>query len=101
MSTHNATEPLLPEDQLDHFAQVIELPTIGAPPLPLITPAPPAVDDDDVPVNAAPSFYQRNSGSLPKSGGGMSDAHRRNLLPRPEYTDRDTVGDKLRRFLRR
>jgi hypothetical protein len=34
----------------------------------------------DLPVDTL-SFYQRNSGALPKSGAGMSDAHRRAQLP--------------------
>jgi len=49
----------------------------------------------------APSFYQRNSGSLPKSGEGMSDAHRRAQLPRPDNSEPDGVFDRLRRLLGR
>jgi hypothetical protein len=101
MSTHSAAEPVTPGEGLEHIAEVIEFPTIATPPIPLITPRPVAVPDDDLPASNTPSFYQRNSGSLPKSGAGMSDAHRRNQLPRPENIDRDSVGDKLRRLLRR
>ena len=101
MSTHNAAEPVTPGGRLEHVAEVIEFPTIATPPIPLITPRPVAVPDDDLAVSNAPSFYQRNSGSLPKSGAGMSDAHRRNQLPTPQNIERDTVGDKLRRLLRR
>jgi hypothetical protein len=100
MSTHNAAEPVPTSDRLEHVAEMIEFPTIGTPPIPLITPRPIAVSDDE-PVSNAPSFYQRNSGSLPKSGAGMSDAHRRNQLPTPQNIERDTIGDKLRRFLSR
>lgn len=78
MSTHNATEPIVPVDDVDDLAEVIELRRLDA-----------------------PSYYQRNSGSLPKSTGGMSDAHRRGMLPTPDNTDPDTMMDKIRGLLRR
>lgn len=76
MSTHNAIESIVPDDWA--LAEVIELPRADA-----------------------PSFYQRNSGSLPKSAAGMSDAHRRAQLPTPDNSDPDSLMDKLRRLVRR
>jgi hypothetical protein len=73
MSMHNATEPIIPSDGYEILAEVIELPGVDA-----------------------PSFYQRNSGYLPKASGGMSDAHRRNQLPRPDNTQTTSLVDKIR-----
>jgi hypothetical protein len=70
---HNATEPIIPSDGYEILAEVIELPGVDA-----------------------PSFYQRNSGYLPKASGGMSDAHRRNQLPRPDNTQTTSLVDKIR-----
>ena len=82
MSTQNATEQGLgaenaPEGTVEILAEVIELPRVDA-----------------------PSFYQRNSGYLP-SAGGMSDAHRRTELPRPDNTERDSFMDRVRGLLGR
>jgi hypothetical protein len=77
MSTQ-AIEPIAAADEFTDLAEVIELRRLDA-----------------------PSFYQRNSGSLPKSSGGMSDAHRRGMLPRPDNTDPDTMVDKIRGLFRR
>ena len=49
----------------------------------------------------APSWYQRNSGALPKSEAGMADTHRRNHLPRPENDDSDGLMDRIRSVLGR
>jgi len=73
MSMHNATEPIIPTDGYETLADVIELP--GA---------------------DAPSFYQRNSGYLPKATGGMSDAHRRNRLPTPDNSETGSFFDRIR-----
>ena len=39
-------------------------------------------DAFDAPLPDAPSWYQRNSGALPKSRNGMGDVQRRSELPR-------------------
>lgn len=78
MSTQNNAQPITRIDEGDALAEVIELPGVSA-----------------------PSFYQRNSGSLPKANAGITDAHRRSDLPRPENSDKDPLGDKIRRLLRR
>lgn len=49
----------------------------------------------------APSWYQRNSGALPKSEAGMADTHRRNHLPRPENDDSGGLMDRIRSVLHR
>ena len=72
MSTHESIRPVVGDDDLDLLAEVIELP-----------------------ISDAPSFYQRNSGALPKSDAGMSDAHRRTELPRPDNTDVTTMKDRF------
>lgn len=72
MSTHNTAQPMA-FDGHDDLAEIIELP-----------------------VNDAPSFYQRNSGALPKSEAGLTDAHRRTQLPTPDNSEETTVMDKLR-----
>jgi hypothetical protein len=77
MSTDNALDSMVPSDH-EMLSEVIGLPRADA-----------------------PSFYQRNSGSLPKSGQGMSDAHRRAQLPTPTRADPDTIGDRIRRLFGR
>lgn len=77
MSTHNFAHRLV-TIQEPELAEVIELP-----------------------VSDAPSFYQRNSGSLPKSETGMGDTHRRSTLPKPENDDTTTMMDRVRGLLRR
>lgn len=72
MSTHENADPILDDRDLDLLAEVIELP-----------------------VSDAPSFYQRNSGALPKAEAGMSDAHRRTQLPTPQNSDVTTIKDRL------
>ena len=63
-------------------------------------------DDDKLaeiierPVSDAPSFYQRNSGSLPKSETDIT-AHRRSELPTPESPDTVSLMDSIRSLLRR
>jgi hypothetical protein len=78
MSTHETAGPLLRHEDLDILAEVIELP-----------------------INSAPSFYQRNSGALPKSGAGMSDAHRRTQLPKPDNSDVTSFKERLRGIFNR
>ena len=79
MSTHNTAEPIADDDGFYfELAEVIELP-----------------------ASDAPSFYQRNSGSLPKSDQGMSDAHRRTQLPKPENSDTTSIADRVRSLLKR
>lgn len=72
MSTHESTRRILGDEDADFLAEVIELP-----------------------IPDGPSFYQRNSGALPKSKAGMAKAHRRTELPRPENSDVTTLKDKL------
>lgn len=55
----------------------------------------------ELPAPNTPSFYQRNSGSLPKANAGITEAHRRSDLPRPDNTEKDTLRDAVRRLLRR
>lgn len=45
------------------------------------------------------SRYQRQSGDLPKTYSGITDAHRRADLPKPEYADGEGFFDWLRRNL--
>lgn len=78
MSMQNNTQPIAQIGDREELAEVIELPSADI-----------------------ESFYQRNSGSLPKSNAGITEAHRRSDLPRPENTDKDPLGDKLRRLFRR
>ncbi len=72
MSTHETAEQIPRHEELDFLAEVIELP-----------------------VNTAPSFYQRNSGALPKSDRGMSDAHRRTQLPKADNSDVTSLKERL------
>ena len=72
MSTHETAESIPRHEDFEVLAEVIELP-----------------------ISAAPSFYQRNSGALPKSGNGMSDAHRRTQLPKPDNSDVTSVKDRI------
>lgn len=85
MSTQNNAQPIAQIGDRQELAEVIELPSI----------------DMELPSADIESFYQRNSGSLPKSNAGITEAHRRSDLPRPENTDHDPIGDKLRRLFRR
>lgn len=78
MSTHNTAKPIPQEDDGELLAEVIELPAPDA-----------------------PSFYQRNSGALPRAEAGLSDAHRRTQLPRPDNNDTITVKDRLLGLLNR
>ena len=86
MSTQNTTQPLSddriePElPQPDSASQVVE-------PVDDII----AMSDID-----APSWYQRNSGALPKSEAGMADTHRRTRLPKPENDDTEPFLDRIR-----
>ncbi len=63
-------------------------------------------DDDlaeviELPGTDTPSFYQRNSGSLPRANAGITDSHRREKLPTPENSDKTSLGDTIRSLLRR
>ncbi len=77
MSTHNTAQSMA-FDAPDDLAEIIELP-----------------------VSDAPSFYQRNSGALPRAEAGLTDAHRRTQLPTPENTETTSIADRLRSILRR
>ena len=72
MTTHEMAEPIPRHEDFAILAEVIELP-----------------------INTAPSFYQRNSGALPKSGNGMSDAHRRTQLPTPDNSDVTSFKERM------
>mgnify|MGYP001823210997 CR=1 FL=1 len=76
-SQHNA-RPMTRIGEGDDLAEVIELPGVDA-----------------------PSFYQRNSGSLPKANRGVTEAHRRSELPRPDNTEKDSFGARIRTLFRR
>lgn len=78
MSSQRNAQPITKIGEGDDLAEVIELPGVNA-----------------------PSFYQRNSGSLPKANRGVSEAHRRSELPRPDNTEKDSIGDKIRTLFRR
>lgn len=78
MSTNNNAQPITHIGDGDDLAEVIELHGVNA-----------------------PSFYQRNSGSLPKANTGITDAHRRSDLPRPENSDKDSFGDIVRKVFKR
>ena len=77
MSTYSA-EPIRSVGDEDDLAEVIELPGVNA-----------------------PSFYQRNSGSLPRSNRGITDSHRREKLPKPDNSEPGSVFDTIRSLLRR
>ena len=47
------------------------------------------------------SFYQRNSGSLPKSAGGMGDVQRRSQLPSPTAPEPATFMEKIKGLVSR
>ncbi len=78
MSTQNTAEAITTIDDDAELAEVIELP-----------------------ISDAPSFYQRNSGSLPKANTGLTDAHRRAELPAPENQDSQPLIDRIKSLLRR
>jgi len=54
-------------------------------------------EDSDAPPDV-PSFYQKNSGSLPKSGENAGHAHIRANLPRATK-DADSLFVRLRRII--
>ena len=91
MSTQHTTQPLSDErlttaetnvdataQDMDALADVIAMPNVDA-----------------------PSWYQRNSGALPKSDAGMADTHRRTQLPKPENDDSDPLMDRIRSIFKR
>lgn len=78
MPTYDNTQPRIRDEDPEMLAEVI-----------------------DLPVSDAPSFYQRNSGALPKSHAGMTDAHRRTELPRPDNSDTTTLKERLLGLLNR
>lgn len=51
----------------------------------------------DLPIDV-PSFYQKNSGSLPKAHQGVSDAHRRANLP-SATNEEDSLFVRVRRII--
>ena len=77
MSTHSA-EPIRTFGDEHDLAEVIELPGVNA-----------------------PSFYQRNSGSLPRANTGITDSHRREKLPKPDNSEPGSIFDTIRSILRR
>lgn len=78
MATQNMAEAITTIDSEPELADVIELP-----------------------ISDAPSFYQRNSGDLPKANTGLTDAHRRAQLPAPENQDSEPLMDRIKSLLRR
>lgn len=78
MSTQNMAEAINTIDSDSGLAEVIELP-----------------------ISTAPSFYQRNSGALPRANTGLTDAHRRAHLPAPENQDSEPLVDRIRSLFRR
>ena len=78
MSTQNMAKAINTIDSDSELAEVIELP-----------------------ISDQPSFYQRNSGALPKANTGLTDAHRRAQLPAPENQDSVSLVDRIRSLIRR
>jgi hypothetical protein len=78
MSTQNTAKDITTADTYSELAEVIELP-----------------------ISTAPSFYQRNSGALPRANTGLTDAHRRARLPTAENHDSEPLIDRIRSLLRR
>jgi hypothetical protein len=46
-----------------------------------------------------PSFYQRNTGALPRIGQRSSDLHRRATLPSPVNEDSDGIFQRIKKFV--
>ena len=86
MSTQHTTQPLS-DDRLE---------TTDAPTDEMTVEVEPLADVIAMPNVDAPSWYQRNSGALPKSEEGMAETHRRNQLPKPENDDTEPLVDRLR-----
>ena len=60
------------------------------------------IDDAfDAPLTDAPSWYQRNSGALPKSQNGMGEVQRRSVLPKSVEPEPDSLVDRIRSLVRR
>ncbi|MGI9584567.1 MAG: hypothetical protein ACR2N7_03155 [Acidimicrobiia bacterium] len=78
MSTQNMAETITTLQSDDELAEVIELPN-----------------------SDQPSFYQRNSGGLPKANTGLTDAHKRAELPAAENQDSAPMIDRIKSLLRR
>ncbi len=91
MSTQHTTQPLS-DDRLE---------TTDAPTDEYSLEVESLADVIEMPNADAPSFYQRNSGALPKSDAGMADTHRRTQLPRPENDDTEPLVDRIRSIFRR
>ena len=91
MSTQHTTQPLS-DDRLE---------TTDAPRDEYTPEVESLADVIEMPNADAPSFYQRNSGALPKSDAGMADTHRRTQLPRPENDDTEPLVDRIRSIFRR
>lgn len=65
-------------------------------------------DDDEFHADVIPfrgveseSFYQRNSGSLPRINGGITDSHRRSKLPKPDNPESGSFLETVRSLLSR
>jgi hypothetical protein len=78
MSTQDMAEAITTIESDEELAEVIELP-----------------------ISDAPSFYQRNSGALPKANTGLTDAHKRAQLPAPQNDDTEPLIDRIKSLLRR
>lgn len=55
----------------------------------------------DVPLTDTPSWYQRNSGALPKSERGMGESQRRSQLPSPTAPEALGFIDRVKERLTR
>ena len=55
----------------------------------------------EFPGSTTPSFYQRNSGLLPRVNAGMTDSHRRAKLPTPDNPESGSILEAIRSILRR
>lgn len=91
MSTQHTAQPHSEETQLVHEPPTTEV-TVEVDALADVI----ELSDED-----HESWYQRNSGDLPKSEAGMAESHRRNRLPTPENEDKTSIVDRVRGLLHR
>jgi len=52
-----------------------------------------------LPSSEVQSFYQRNTGALPRIGQRSSDLHRRSSLPSPVNEDPDGIFTRIKNFI--
>jgi len=64
-----------------------------------LTPQTPLADVNDVPQPDPESFYKRNSGMLPRLGGGTTDRYNRSSLPTPVTPEPDTFVNRIKDFI--